>query len=201
MKEKKKHPNEVFEYDLINSSAALPHFYCSYSLSGSASCYPPPTSTLGELAHRFFFFFSPREIKELSLCRRFFSPSRWVEKKRKNDLIVCVWQLHWSPQRKERKKREGEKKRSLLLWAQQTSNRSTTHLLKLRLWKGRPAAPGKAGNRRRRNLRRWSANCRAGYYGEISAGERKDTTSGQLKVTPCDAGREKIKWTLICVFM
>lgn len=110
MKEKKKHPNEIFEYDFINSSAALPHFYCSYSLSGIASCSPPPTSTLGELAHRFFFFFSPKEIKELSLCRRFFSPSRWVEKKRKKRLHCLCLTASLIPTKEEEEEKGGEKK-------------------------------------------------------------------------------------------
>lgn len=85
MKEKQKDPNEVFEYELINSFAALPHFYCSYSLSGSASCFPlqPPPSASWRIA--FFFQTDQRVVTPQTF---FFSHPAGLKKKKK--LLDCL---------------------------------------------------------------------------------------------------------------
>lgn len=129
-------------YKFINSSAALPHFYCSYSLSGGAFLIPPSNLHPHELAHCFFFF--PERSKSCHSTDFFFCFPLGLKKKRKPTwLSVSDSFIDPYKRRGGRKRRKNEISSTA---GTKTSCRSRTHLLNYGC--GRVSRTGRAGNRR-----------------------------------------------------
>lgn len=175
MKEKQKHPNEVFEYEFINSSAALPHFHCSYSLSGSASCLPPSNlhpRRAGALL--FFLFFFRARSKSCHSADVFFSPLPAGLKKKGKTTWLSVSDSFIDPH----KGRGGRKRRKTeISYSVGTTDLQQVNDPLVKIYGcGRvgTTVAGNAGESLRHNLWHWSANWRNSYD------TKRTPTSGQL---------------------
>lgn len=124
-------------------------------------------------------FFSQTDQRVVTPQTFFFRSSCWVKKKK--NLLDCLCLTASLIPTKEEEDEKEEKKRFSLLWVQQTSSRSTTHLLKLRLRNG----SDDSGRKCWKLWRHWWADCR---HGEDT---KRAPTSGQPLATPSDSRRGK----------